>query len=88
MFNTITKFYNMLGEINGIHTIKKKKYTKIYDGYTADDERSDDYDNDYKYKKNMNNDGNKCINDNSYIYDDNTIMIDGLEQILLKVLNL
>lgn len=70
MFNTITKFYNMLSEIIGIHTIKKKKCNKIYDGYMADDE----FDN---------------ISEESGDGDDsNTVMIDGLEQILLKVLKL
>ena len=92
MFNIITKFYNMLGEIVGIHTIKKKKCTKIYDGYMADDEKSDDFNNDYKYKKSKGGggdcgsgggDGSGGDSDG-----DNTVMVDGLEQILLKVLKL
>ena len=98
MFNTITKFYNMLGEIVGIHTIKKKKCNKIYDGYMADDEKSDDFDINYKYKKSKGGDGDygsegrgKGSGGDGSGGDgdgDNTVMVDGLEQILLKVLKL
>ena len=45
MFNIITKFYNMLGEIIGYGNIKKKKCNKMHGGYTANDEKSDDFDN-------------------------------------------
>jgi len=82
----------MLGEIIGIHTIKKKKYNKIYDGYTADDEKSDDFDN-------ISSKGGGGIgyggggsgdrgDGGGGGYDDNTIMVDGLELILLKILKL
>lgn len=116
MFNTITKLYNMLGEIIGIHTIKKKKCTKIYDGYTADDEKSDDSGGDITTGRGgrggddittvrgggdggrdgdggrgdggRGSDGGRGDGGRGEGYDDNTIMVDGLEQILLKVLKL
>jgi hypothetical protein len=85
MFNTITKFYNMLSEIIGIHTIKKKKRNKMYSGYMADDEFDniiDEFDN--IIDESGGGDGG-CGGDGG---GDNTVMIDGLEQILLKVLKL
>lgn len=94
MFNTITKLYNMLGEIIGIHTIKKKKYNKIYDGYTADDEKSDDFDNISSKgggggcKGGGSGEGSGCKGGEGSGYDDNTVMVDGLELILLKILKL
>ncbi len=86
MFNTITKLYNMLGEIIGIHTIKKKKCNKIYDGYTADDEKSDDFDN-ISEEGGSGGSGDRGDGGGGG-YDDNTIMVDGLELILLKILKL
>lgn len=87
MFNTITKLYNMLGEIIGIHTIKKKKCNKIYDGYTADDEKSDDFDNISDEGGGDGGSGDRGDGGGSG-YDDNTVMVDGLELILLKILKL
>jgi hypothetical protein len=99
MFNTITKLYNMIGEIIGIHTIKKKKCNKIYDGYTADNEKSDDFDN--ISSKGDGESGGGSGGGSGGIgggrgggsgegggYDDNTVMVDGLELILLKILKL
>jgi hypothetical protein len=117
MFNTITKLYNMIGEIIGIHTIKKKKCNKIYDGYTADDEKSDDFDNISSKgggesgglgggsggrgsgsgrckgdgggcKGGGSGEGSGCKGGEGSGYDDNTVMVDGLELILLKILKL
>lgn len=82
MFNTITKFYNMLSEIISIHTIKKNKRNKIYDGYMADDEFDNIIDGDGDGDGDESGDGDEIRDD------DNTVMIDGLEQILLKVLKL
>ena len=87
MFNTITKLYNMLGEIIGIHTIKKKKYNKIYDGYTADDEKSDDFDNISDEGGGDGGSGGSGSGEGGG-YDDNTSMVDGLELILVKILKL
>jgi hypothetical protein len=93
MFNTITKLYNMLGEIIGIHTIKKKKCNNIYDGYTADDEKSDDFDNISEEFDDISEEFDNISEEGGGDgggggYDDNTIMVDGLELILLKILKL
>jgi len=70
----------MLGEIIGYGNIKKKKCNKMYGGYTANDEKSDDFDN-------ISEEGGGGSGESGG-YDDNTFMVDGLEQILLKVLKL
>jgi hypothetical protein len=70
----------MLGEIIGYGNIKKKKCNKMYGRYTANDEKSDDFDN-------ISEEGGGGSGGGSG-YDDNTFMVDGLEQILLKVLKL
>jgi hypothetical protein len=92
MFNTITKFYNMLSEIIGIHTIKKKKRNKMYSGYMADDEFDniiDEFNNIIDESGGGGGDGGcggGC--DGGDGGGDNTVMVDGLELILLKVLKL
>lgn len=88
MFNIITKFYNMLGEIIGYGNIKKKKCNKMHGGYTANDEKSDDFDNiSSKGDGGIGGEGSGGKGGCSG-YDDNTVMVDGLELILLKVLKL
>jgi hypothetical protein len=101
MFNIITKFYNILGEIIGYSNIKKKKCNKMYGGYTADDEKSDDFDNISEEGGGIGGEGSKGgggiggegssgsgDRDRGGGYDNNTVMVDGLELILLKVLKL
>ena len=126
MFNIITKFYNMLGEIIGYGNIKKKKCNKMHGGYTANDEKSDDFDNISEEGGGIGGEGSKggggiggegskggggiggegsdgCKGgggiggegssgsgdrDRGGGYDNNTVMVDGLELILLKILKL
>ncbi len=94
MFNIITTFYNLVNSIIGHSNIKKKKCNNMYGGYmvngrytedggyTADDE--DNTKSTFGDKSSFHPSA-KSNNENEDTY---TFMVDGLEQILLKVLKL
>ncbi len=88
MFNIITTFYNLVNGIIGHGNIKKKKCNKMYGGYTFDEGggyTADDEDNAESTfgDKSSFHPSAKSNNENT-----ETFMVDGLEQILLKVLKL
>jgi hypothetical protein len=89
MFNIITTFYNLVNGIIGHGNIKKKKCNKMYGGYTFDEGgyTADDEDNTKSTfgDKSLFHPSAKSNNENE---DAHTFMVDGLEQILLKVLKL
>lgn len=98
MFNIITTFYNLVNGIIGHGNIKKKK---MYGGYTLDegggymvDEgggyTADNEDNEDNAESTFGDKSSfqSSVKSNNESENTETFMVDGLEQILLKVLKL
>jgi len=95
MFNIITTFYNLVNSIVGRGDIKKKKCNNMYSGYTLDegggytlDEGGYTADNEDNTESTFGDKSSFHPSAKSNNENTETFMVDGLEQILLKVLKL
>lgn len=89
MFNIITTFYNLVNGIIGHSNIKKKKCNKMYGGYMVDSggytaDNEDNAESTFGDKSSF----QSSVKSNNESENTETFMVDGLEQILLKVLKL